>query len=81
MSQRPEGHDREITTHRAVVARDVLGLAELREDVLREHLAELDAHLVCARIRVSRAHVEGAHADAPKELMPQTTPCVKILCS
>jgi hypothetical protein len=29
------------------VAGDVLGLAELRENVLREDLAELDAHLVC----------------------------------
>ena len=33
-------------THRAVVASDVLGLIELLENVLREHLAELDTHLV-----------------------------------
>ena len=33
-------------TDRAVVARDVRGLIELLEDVLREHLAELDTHLV-----------------------------------
>lgn len=34
------------STHRAVVARDVCGLIELLEDVLRKDFAELDAHLV-----------------------------------
>ena len=35
-----------VKTHRGVVVLDVLGRAELREDVLREDLAELDTHLV-----------------------------------
>ena len=34
-------------THRAVVALDVRRLLQLRQNVLRENLAELDAHLVC----------------------------------
>lgn len=37
----------ENETYRRVVALDVLGRLELREDVLREDFAELDTHLVC----------------------------------
>ena len=36
----------EVATYRAVVTCNVLRLIELAEDVLREHLAKLDTHLV-----------------------------------
>jgi hypothetical protein len=39
------------------MALDIVRLLELREDVLREHLTELDAHLVCIYGMQARATV------------------------
>ena len=70
-------------THRAVVPLDVRGRAELRQDVLREDLAELNTHLIytTATDKFSAWRVCRQDVYSPNELIPQTTPCVKILCS
>ena len=67
-------------TYRAVVTSNILWLVELREDVLRENLAEIHAHLVYTDVSTDTGRRNGGRG-IPKELMPQTTPCVKILCS
>lgn len=71
------------TTYRAVVALDVLWLIKLVKDVLREHLAELDTHLVCERVlrklwRLSR--IQGRlteRVDAPDNTLREDLVLIK----
>lgn len=71
-----------MNTHRAVVANNIRWLLELREDVLGKDLAKFHTHLVCRWDISSIVQVpDTVYRASPKELMPQMTPCVKILCS
>lgn len=67
-------------THRAVMAFHVFGLLKLSKDILSQHFPELDTHLIYERGLSALQTVRQISA-LPKELMPQTTPCTKILCS
>lgn len=59
----------------------VLWLLQLSENVLCKDLAELNTHLICTEKSVTMYETGQISTDSPNELMPQMTPCVKILCS
>ena len=72
--QRKEQQGKDGRTYRTVVPLDVGRRAKLREDVLREDLAELDTHLVynlvqttATRCREDKEHTEGV--DAPDDAL------------
>ena len=67
-------------THRTIVPSDVRRFVELRQNVLGKDLSEFNTHLVYNQVERSRRSSETV-SDVPKELIPQITPWVKILCS
>ncbi len=72
------------TSGRGIMTCYVCWPAELSKDGLGENLSELDTHLVYKHIRTylyERRVRDEVDVNIPKELMPQMTPCVKILCS
>ena len=59
---------------------DIVGLVELSEDCLGQNLAKFDTHLIWDQLSAVGAF-SGIAVYSPKELIPQITPWVKILCS
>lgn len=64
------------------MASNVLGLLELSENVFGKDFTKFDTHLIYGTGAItSDPQREGQEESIPKELIPQTTPCTKILCS
>jgi hypothetical protein len=65
--------------HRAIMPCYISRLLQLCKDVLGEDFTKLDSHLIYDM--VMSEDQEKRKKMLPNELIPQTTPCTKILCS